>query len=79
MSALRGARRALLILAAALPVALPAADPAGGGDIYDAAVAHPGRPAHDLKRDPLEHPAEVLRLTDIKPGMQVADYMAADG
>lgn len=48
-------------------------------DIYDAAVAHPGRPAPDLKRDPIEHPAEVLRLAGIKPGMQVADYMAADG
>jgi len=54
------------------------ADP-GSGDIYDAAVAHPGRPAGDLKRDPIEHPAEVLRLAGIKPGMRVADYMAADG
>ena len=84
MSALTRARRALLFLSIALPavLALPAtlavADTATR-DIYDAAVAHPGRPAGDLKRDPIEHPAEVLRLTGIKPGMQVADYMAADG
>src|SRR5215831_10476805 len=51
----------------------------GNDDVYDAAVAHPGRPERDLKRDPIEHPAEVLRLTGIRPGMQVADYMAADG
>ena len=84
MSALARARHALLLLSLALPAVLglpvaPAvADPASP-DIYDAAVAHPGRPAGDLKRDPIEHPAEVLRLTGIKPGMQVADYMAADG
>ena len=48
-------------------------------DIYDAAVAHPGRSADDLKRDPIDHPAEVLRLAGLKPGMQVADFMAADG
>jgi predicted methyltransferase len=48
-------------------------------DIYDAAVAHPGRPAADLKRDPIDHPAELLRLAGLKPGMRVADFMAADG
>jgi len=67
-----------MVLAVALPVAVAVADTASP-DIYDAAVAHPGRPAVDLKRDPIEHPAEVLRLTGIKPGMQVADYMASDG
>jgi predicted methyltransferase len=55
--------------------AVASADP----DIYDAAVAHAGRPADDLKRDPLDHPAQMLRLAGIKPGMQVADFMAADG
>jgi predicted methyltransferase len=48
-------------------------------DIYDAAVAHAGRSAEDLKRDPIDHPAELLRLAGLKPGMQVADFMAADG
>lgn len=48
-------------------------------DLYDAAVQHAGRSADDLKRDPMDHPAEVLRLAGIKPGMRVADFMAADG
>jgi predicted methyltransferase len=48
-------------------------------DLYDAAVANPARPDKDLKRDALDHPAEVLRLAGIKPGMVVADYMGANG
>jgi predicted methyltransferase len=48
-------------------------------DIYDAAVAHPGRSAADLKRDQLDHPADILRLAGIKPGMRVADILAGDG
>jgi predicted methyltransferase len=48
-------------------------------DVYDAAVQHSGRSADDLKRDESEHPAAVLRLAGIKPGMKVADVMAAGG
>jgi predicted methyltransferase len=48
-------------------------------DAYDAAVAHPGRSAADLKRDSLDHPAAILRLSGIKPGMRVADVLAGDG
>jgi predicted methyltransferase len=48
-------------------------------DLYDAAVQHPGRSADDLKRDAAEHPAELLRLAGLKPGMKVADVMAATG
>jgi len=48
-------------------------------DAYDAAVAHAGRSSDDLKRDPVDHPAEILRLSGIKPGMQVVDVLAADG
>jgi predicted methyltransferase len=48
-------------------------------DSYDAAVAHPGRSAADLKRDELDHPAEILRLMGLKPGMRVADILAGDG
>jgi predicted methyltransferase len=62
---------ALLSLACAAASARP--------DIYDAAVAHAGRSADDLKRDAIDHPAELLRLAALKPGMQVADFMAADG
>ncbi|HLZ97752.1 MAG TPA: hypothetical protein VKP66_07350 [Steroidobacteraceae bacterium] len=52
---------------------------AHAADRYDAAVAHEGRSAADVKRDALDHPAEVLRLTGIAPGMRVADVLAGDG
>jgi predicted methyltransferase len=56
-----------------------AAVPAALADPYDAAVAHAGRPAEDLKRDPIDHPAQMLRLAGIRPGMRVADVLAGDG
>jgi predicted methyltransferase len=48
-------------------------------DAYDAAVAHVGRSTEDLKRDSLDHPADILRLAGIKSGMRVADVLAGDG
>jgi predicted methyltransferase len=48
-------------------------------DAYDAAVAHAGRSAADLKRDALDRPADMLRLSGIKSGMRVADVLAGDG
>jgi len=53
--------------------------PTRAADLYAAAVEHPGRTADDQARDALDHPAEILRLAGIKPGMRVADFMAADG
>jgi predicted methyltransferase len=58
---------------------LLAAVHADATDRFDAAVANPGRSAADLKRDSLDHPADILRLTGIKPGMRVADVLAGDG
>jgi predicted methyltransferase len=58
---------------------LAGASLAPAADAYDAAVAHAGRPAADLARDKLDHPADVLRLAGIKPGMKVADILAGDG
>jgi predicted methyltransferase len=58
---------------------LLASGPTRAADLYDAAVQHPGRTADDQKRDALDHPAEILRLAGIKPGMHVADFMAGDG
>jgi predicted methyltransferase len=69
-----GALTALVVLAAALAAVRPAA-----ADVYSAAVEHAGRPASDLDRDLIDHPAEVLRLAGIRPGMKVADYLAANG
>jgi len=48
-------------------------------DRYSDAVAHQGRPAVDVKRDEIDHPAEVLRRSGIRPPMVVADFLAADG
>jgi predicted methyltransferase len=56
-----------------------ASGPTWAADIYDAAVQHTGRTADDQKRDTLDHPAQILRLARIKPGMRVADFMAGDG
>ena len=74
--------RLRLVCRAALTVALlagAAIAPPALADRYSEAVAHAGRTSADLKRDELDHPAEVLRLTGIRPGMKVADFLAADG
>ena len=70
-------RRALVSLALVSLGALAAANT--GADSYDEAVAHPGRSADDLRRDAIDHPAQVLRLAGIGPGMKVADILAAGG
>jgi predicted methyltransferase len=69
------ALRAMLLLSLACLLGAGQA----AADEYDAAVAHAGRSAADLKRDALDHPAEILRLTGIQPGMKVADVLAGDG
>ena len=71
-------RRCLALLVMLLGVA-PIVTVYANPDIYDDAVAHPGRPADDLQRDAIDHPAEVLRLSGIAPGMQVADILSAGG
>jgi predicted methyltransferase len=58
---------------------LVAAAHASAPDAYDAAVANRARSAADLKRDALDHPADILRLSGIKAGMKVADVLAGDG
>ncbi|HXP64830.1 MAG TPA: hypothetical protein VN815_05085, partial [Steroidobacteraceae bacterium] len=58
---------------------LCAGSAASAADEYDAALTHPGRPAADSARDAIDHPAEMLRLAGIKPGMTVADVLAGDG
>jgi predicted methyltransferase len=72
---LSGASAAIFAAAMCLTVGAQAR----AADRFDAAVAHSGRPAADLKRDALDDPAEILRLTGIKPGMRVADLLAGDG
>ena len=68
-----------VIRTALLSLFLAATVSTAHADIYDDAVAHKDRLANDLKRDPVDKPAEMLRLAGIKPGMQVADFLAAGG
>jgi predicted methyltransferase len=53
--------------------------PARPADIYDDAVHHRGRSEADRARDRTDHPAELLRLAGIKPGMKVADVLGFGG
>jgi predicted methyltransferase len=70
-------------LAASLPLFCAAyflaTGSANAADDYETALTHPGRPAADSARDAIDHPAEMLRLAGIKPGMKVADVLAGDG
>jgi predicted methyltransferase len=76
MSVLTVSRRLVLLVLAGMAAAVAHPAPT---DPYAQAVAHAGRSADDLKRDPLDRPAEVLRLSGIRRGMQVADFFGADG
>lgn len=67
------------LLAALLGVAALASGNALAADLYSAAVEDPGRSAADHQRDVIDHPAEILRLAGIKPGMRVADFLAGNG
>ncbi len=67
-----------LVLLAFMGAATALAHP-GATDTYSQAVTHAGRSADDLKRDLIDRPAEVLRLSGISRGMRVADFFAADG
>jgi predicted methyltransferase len=48
-------------------------------DAIAAAVADPGRPQSDVKRDTLRKPAEMLEFAGIKPGMKVMDMIPGGG
>src|SRR5262249_40060520 len=67
--------RLVLSLAAGLSLAGAAI----AGAVYDAAVAQAGRSSDAIQRDVPDRPASVLRFAAIRPGMQVADFFAADG
>jgi len=79
MSVLISRIQRLLVCVALGAVAITGSATAQAADIYDSAARHPGRSAADLKRDALDHPADVLRLSNIGPGMRVADVLAGDG
>lgn len=60
-------------LALATPLALAASSP------VTAALADPARPAEDRARDAARHPAELLALAGVRPGMKVADFIMGGG
>jgi predicted methyltransferase len=68
------------VLLAAATLTVAALGPSSArADRYSDAVVHAGRPAGDARRDQIDHPLEVLRLSGIGPPMVVADFLAADG
>jgi predicted methyltransferase len=78
MSPMTRMTRGMIVSAAVLVAALHVGT-ASAADVYDAAVQNPARSADDHERDKLDHPADILRLTGIKPGMRVVDLLAGDG
>ncbi len=47
--------------------------------LYSDAVADPRRPAEEVERDPLRHPAEILAFSQVAPGDKVADIRPGAG
>ena len=78
MNLTREPLRAAIALVATLSICVTAGA-AAAADRFDAALDAQHRSAGDLTRDALDHPAELLRLTGIGPGMHVADMLAGDG
>jgi predicted methyltransferase len=74
-----GRRLSRTVLIGALLLAALQLTAGARADGIEAALTQPGRSEADLKRDQLDHPAEILGLLDIKPGMTVADVLAGDG
>lgn len=72
------------LLAAAVSALLLTGAPALAQDpvapaAYQAAIANPLRPADEVARDPLRHPAEMLAFAEVKPGHKIADIRPGAG
>nr|WP_314429944.1 hypothetical protein [uncultured Brevundimonas sp.] len=74
-SRLLAAALSALMVAAASPVLAQTAQTAA----YQSAVADTLRPADEVARDPLRHPAEMLAFAEVKPGQKVADIRPGAG
>ena len=55
------------------------AEPAGYAALYAEAIADPKRPAEEVARDALRHPAEILAFAQLAPGDKVADIRPGAG
>lgn len=65
--------------AAAVIVAEGDAERARLNASYAGAIADPRRPATEVERDPLRHPADMLAFIDLRPGMRIADIRPEEG
>ncbi|WP_296171890.1 hypothetical protein [uncultured Brevundimonas sp.] len=74
-SRLLAAALSALLVAAASPTLAQNASPAA----YQSAVADSLRPADEVARDPLRHPAEMLAFAQVQPGQRVADIRPGAG
>lgn len=74
-SRLLAAALSALLVAAASPVLAQSGAPAA----YQSAVADSLRPADEVARDPLRHPAEILAFAQLHPGQRVADIRPGAG
>ncbi|MEN5168504.1 hypothetical protein ABE444_02930 [Brevundimonas pondensis] len=74
-SRLLAAALSALMVAAASPVLAQTAQTAS----YQSAVADTLRPADEVARDPLRHPAEILAFAEVKPGQKIADIRPGAG
>ncbi|WP_292083041.1 MULTISPECIES: class I SAM-dependent methyltransferase [unclassified Brevundimonas] len=74
-SRLLAAALSALLVAAASPVLAQNAPPVA----YQSAVADPLRPADEVARDPLRHPAEILAFAQVQPGQKIADIRPGAG
>jgi predicted methyltransferase len=71
------------LLAAALSALMLAGSPAlaqtAPSSLVQSAVADTLRPADEVARDPLRHPAEILAFAQVQPGQRVADIRPGAG
>jgi len=74
-SRLLAAALSALLVAAASPVLAQSVAPGA----YQSAVADTLRPADEVARDPLRHPAEILAFAQLRPGQRVADIRPGAG
>lgn len=68
-----------LAVLAVLAINAAGAAACSAADRFDVALDAQHRSSADAARDAIDHPAELLRLTGIGPGMRVADVLASDG
>ncbi|WP_255500522.1 class I SAM-dependent methyltransferase [Brevundimonas sp. P7753] len=77
-SALLAAALSALMLAGS-PVLAQSTDQTAPSSLVQSAVADTLRPADEVARDPLRHPAEILAFAQVQPGQRVADIRPGAG